>query len=83
MALLLTFFWILIVLARPFRWWKAAVIAGAALLAVGAFVLPTAARFFNFDLPASLFLESLAVGAVGSAAIEVLYRFTHHRLRNL
>lgn len=73
-ALLVVFFWILIVLARPFRMWKVALIGSMASIAVLAFVLPAARRFFNFDLPAGLLWQSLAVGAVGAIAIEIVYR---------
>lgn len=81
-ALLVTFFWILTVLARPFRLWKAVVITSMVLLAVLAFGLPFAARFFNFDLPSGLLLESVAVGAAGAGAVELLYRLTHHEAAN-
>lgn len=81
-ALLVTFFWILTVLARPFRLWKAVVITSMVLITVPAFGLPFAARFFNFDLPSSLLLESGAVGAAGAGAVELLYRLTHHRAAN-
>lgn len=78
-ALLVTFFWILTVLARPVRLWKAVVIVSMVLLAVVALVLPFAARFFNFDLPAGLLTESVVVGVAGAGAVEVLYRRTHRR----
>jgi cation-transporting P-type ATPase E len=73
-ALLVVFFWILIVLARPFRLWKAALIGAMILLATLAFAIPKAREFFNFDLPAGLFWQSLAVGVVGAIAIEIIYR---------
>ena len=78
-ALLVTFFWILTVLARPIRLWKAVVIVSMVLLAVVALVLPFAARFFNFDLPAGLLTESVVIGVAGAGAVEVLYRRTHRR----
>jgi cation-transporting P-type ATPase E len=80
-ALLTTFFWILVVLARPFAPWKAAVVGSMIGLAVLSFLLPVAARFFNFDLPFGLFLESLTVGAAGAIAVEILYRLSpSHRI---
>ena len=78
-ALLATFFWILVVLARPLRPWKTAVIASTVGLAALSFLVPSAARFFNFNLPFGLFVESLVVGIAGAAAVEVLYRITAHR----
>lgn len=73
-SLLVVFFWILIVLARPFRLWKAVLIGSLMVLAALAFTLPVARRFFDFDLPAGLFWQSLTVGVIGAIAIEVVYR---------
>lgn len=78
-ALLTTFFWILVVLARPLRPWKAAVIGTTVAIAALSFIVPSAARFFNFNLPFGLFLESLIIGIAGACAVEVLYRITLHR----
>lgn len=77
--MLTTFFWILVVLARPLRPWKTAVIGSAVAIAALSFVVPSAARFFNFNLPPGLFTESLIVGIAGAAAVEVLYRATLYR----
>jgi cation-transporting ATPase E len=76
-ALLVVAFWILVVLARPFRVWKAALIAAMALLAVLAFAVPFARDFFDFSLPAGLAWQSLLVGAVGAACVELVYRVAH------
>ena len=73
-SLLVAAFWILVVLARPFRPWKAALVAACALIAVGAFTIPIAQQFFQFAAPAPMVIQSLAVGAVGAVAIEVIYR---------
>nr|WP_223128510.1 HAD-IC family P-type ATPase [Terrabacter sp. MAHUQ-38] len=75
-TLLLAFFWILVVLARPFRPWKVALVGAMVLLAVLAFVLPIAARFFTFDVPLPMLWRSLAVGAAGAAAVEAVYRLS-------
>ena len=73
-SLLVAAFWILVVLARPFRPWKVVLVAGCALIAVGAFTIPLAQQFFQFAAPAPMVLQSLAVGAVGALVIEVIYR---------
>ena len=65
-TLLVVFFWILVVLARPFRWWKAALIGTMAVLAVLAFVLPIGHQFFGFNAPAALVWPSLGIGVVGA-----------------
>ncbi|GAB3053634.1 HAD-IC family P-type ATPase [Intrasporangium mesophilum] len=75
-TLLTVFFWILIVLARPFVLWKALLVGSMIALAVLAFVVPFAATFFNFDAPASLVWQSLAVGVVGAAVVEAIYRLS-------
>ncbi|GAA2019171.1 cation-translocating P-type ATPase [Terrabacter terrae] len=73
-TLLTVFFWILVVLARPFRPWKAVLIGAMAGLAVAAFLVPPAAHFFNLDAPLPLVWQSLAAGAVGAVLVEVIYR---------
>ena len=75
-TLLVTAFWILVVLARPFRPWKAALVASCVALATLAFVVPVARDFFHFSASPEVVLLSLAVGAVGAAAVEVVYRTT-------
>ncbi|WP_354528478.1 HAD-IC family P-type ATPase [Nakamurella sp. UYEF19] len=77
-ALLATFFWIVVVLARPFLLWKAALIGSMAGLAVLVFLLPSGRQFFGFNLPFGLFLVSMAVGIAGAVAIEIVYRVTPH-----
>ncbi|EWT03598.1 hypothetical protein N865_09120 [Intrasporangium oryzae NRRL B-24470] len=74
-TLLVVFFWILAVLSRPFRFWKGILLATMVTAATLAFLLPAAREFFTFDAPAPLVWESLAVGAVGAAAVEALHRF--------
>ncbi|MCB8957236.1 MAG: HAD-IC family P-type ATPase [Nocardioides sp.] len=75
-SLLVTSFWVLVVLARPFRPWKVALVAGCVGLAVLAFVLPAARDFFHFEAPWPLVLAALGVGAVGAALVELVYRTT-------
>ncbi len=74
LALLVSSFWILVVLARPFRPWKAGLVAGCMLVAVGAFTIPLARTFFQFQAPAAMVWQSLGIGVIGAVAIEVVYR---------
>lgn len=78
-TLLVVFFWILVVLARPFLWWKALLIGVMAVLALLAFVLPVGDAFFGFHAPWTLVWQSLAIGLVGAALIELLHRWAHRR----
>ena len=73
-SVLIVFFWILIVLARPFRLWKAGLVGLMILLAVLAFALPVGREFFNFNVPAELFWQSALIGAVGAFFVEIGYR---------
>ena len=73
-ALLITSFWILVVLSRPFRLWKAALVGSMVALAMLAFITPLGQQFFNFSLTPETLWTSLAVGAVGALAIEIIYR---------
>ena len=78
-TLLVVFFWILVVLARPFLLWKAALIGVMVLLAVLAFVLPVGRDFFSFSAPMTLVWQSLGIGLVGAAFIEGLHRWAAAR----
>ncbi|MDV3220183.1 HAD-IC family P-type ATPase [Intrasporangium sp.] len=81
-TLLVVFFSILVVLARPFRWWKAGLIGAMALLALLAFVLPVGHEFFAFDAPWALVWPSLGIGLVGAVAIEALHRWAVPRAKS-
>ena len=63
-ALLFTAFWILVVLSRPFRLWKAALV-GSMVAPALAFIIPLAQQFFHFSLTPETLSESLPVGSVG------------------
>lgn len=82
LAVLIAFFTILVVLARPLRTWKLALISSMIGLAVAAFQVPFAREFFNFNLPLELLIQSAIIGACGGAAIELVSRLkytrTHH-----
>ena len=73
-ALLVSAFWLLIVLARPFRLWKALLIGTMVGISVLCFIVPVATRFFDFHIGSALLWQSLLVGAVGAVAIEIIYR---------
>lgn len=80
-ALLVAAFWILVVLARPYKLWKAILLASMVVVAIGAFTIPIAQEFFDFSLPAALAWQSLAIGVVGAALVEVVYRIAHSARR--
>ena len=74
LAVLIVFFWILLILARPLRAWKLALVSTMGCLGVIAFTVPFAREFFNFNLPTELLIESSLIGGVGVVAIEVIRR---------
>ena len=74
LAVLIVFFWILLILARPLRAWKLALVSTMGGLGVIAFTVPFAREFFNFNLPTELLIESSLVGGAGVIAIEVIRR---------
>lgn len=74
LAVLIVFFWILLLLARPLRAWKLALVCTMGGLGVFAFMVPFARDFFNFNLPTELMIESAVIGGIGIGAIELVRR---------
>jgi len=74
LSVLIVFFWILIVLARPLRAWKLALVLSMMGLAFVAYMVPMAREFFNFNLPTLLLFEAGAIGLAGIVAIEIVRR---------
>ena len=70
-TLLLTEVWVLAVVARPYTWWRVALVAVSGLAYVVIFSIPVAQKMFMLD-PSNLELTSIAlgIGLVGAAAIE-------------
>ncbi|MCX8556170.1 HAD-IC family P-type ATPase [Mycolicibacterium mucogenicum] len=73
-TLLVSAVWVLAVVARPYQWWRIALVAASALAYVVIFSIPWAQQQFMLD-PSNLPLTSAAVGIglVGAGAIEVLW----------
>jgi cation-transporting ATPase E len=71
-------FWVLVMLARPYNAWRAGLVAGMAVLFVGAFAVPFARDFFDLVLPAPEVVgESLLLGVVACVIIDVGLRIAH------
>ncbi|MDZ7882187.1 MAG: cation-translocating P-type ATPase [Mycobacterium sp.] len=66
--------WVLAVVARPYEWWRIALVAVSALAYVVIFSIPLAQRTFLLD-PTDVALTSmgLAIGAVAAVIIEVAW----------
>ncbi|MHA7661971.1 HAD-IC family P-type ATPase [Mycolicibacterium sp. HS_4_1] len=73
-TLLVSAVWVLAVVARPYEWWRVALVAASALAYVVIFSIPWAQQQFMLD-SSNLALTSAAVGIglVGAGAIEVLW----------
>lgn len=73
-TLLCTAGWVLVTVARPYRWGRLMLVIGCGLAYVGIFAIPLAREKFLLD-PANVALTSLGlgIGGLGAAAIEMLW----------
>ncbi len=73
-TLLVTAVWVLAVVARPYEWWRVALVAVAGLAYVVIFSIPLAQKAFMVD-PSNFAVTSIAlgIGIVGAVIIEVLW----------
>ncbi|TDH50405.1 cation-translocating P-type ATPase [Mycobacterium talmoniae] len=73
-TLLVSAVWVLAVAARPYEWWRVLLVVVSALAYVVIFSIPLAREKFLLD-PSNLAVTAtaLGIGALGAAAIEVLW----------
>ena len=73
-TLLVTMVWVLAVVARPYQWWRVALVAMSGLAYVVIFSIPLAQKTFLLD-SSNIALASMAlgIGLMGAAAIEVIW----------
>jgi cation-transporting P-type ATPase E len=73
-TLLVTMVWVLAVAARPYEWWRFALVSMSGLAYVVIFSIPLAQKTFMLD-SSNIVLTSMAlgIGLVGAAAIEVIW----------
>lgn len=73
-TLLMTALWVLAVVARPYEWWRVALVIASGLAYVMIFSLPLARKEFLLD-PSNVAVTSaaLGVGVLGAAAIEAAW----------
>jgi cation-transporting ATPase E len=73
-TLLVSALWVLAVVARPYEWWRVALVAVSALAYVVIFSIPFAREQFMLD-PSNAVLTSMAlgVGVAAAALIEVIW----------
>lgn len=78
-AALITALWILAVLARPFRLWKAALVAAMAAVGAAAIAIAPVRDLFELDVHAELLPFALLVGTAGAVSVEILGRWVERR----
>ena len=73
-TLLVTALWVLAVVARPYQWWRLALVIASGLAYVVIFSIPLAQKKFLLD-PSNLVVTStaLGIGVLGAAAIEAMW----------
>jgi cation-transporting ATPase E len=73
-TLLVTSVWVLAVVARPYEWWRVALVTVSGLAYVVIFSIPVAQKTFMLD-PSNVEITSIAlgIGLIGAAAIEVIW----------
>ncbi|RDH78965.1 HAD family hydrolase [Mycolicibacterium moriokaense] len=70
-TLLVTAVWVLAVVARPYEWWRVALVAASAVAYLVIFSIPLAQKAFMLD-PSNLVVTSIAlvIGVLGAGLIE-------------
>ncbi|OMC43059.1 magnesium-transporting ATPase [Mycobacterium sp. IS-2888] len=73
-TLLVTALWVLAVVARPYQWWRVALVIGCGLAYVVIFSVPLAQKKFLLD-PSNVAVTStaLGIGVLGAVAIETAW----------
>ena len=73
-TLLVTALWVLAVVARPYQWWRVALVIASGLAYVVIFSLPLAQKKFLLD-PSNVAVTAaaLGIGVLGAAAIEATW----------
>jgi cation-transporting ATPase E len=77
-ALSVVVFWLLAIVARPWVWWRVALVIAMVALLVAALFVPFAAHFFAL-YPQNLEnnLVGLGIGAAAAALLEIAWRWPH------
>lgn len=73
-TLLLGAVWVLAVVARPYQWWRVALVVVSGLAYVVIFSIPAARRLFILDISnVKITMTALAIGVVAAVAVEVIW----------
>ena len=86
LVLIVSAFWVLACVARPWAWWKGVLLATSAAAYVVIFTVPPLALLLHLDIGGAadrpLFLSALAWGAVGAVLVEITWRVRGKVQRN-
>lgn len=81
LSLLWVGLWVLSVLARPWVWWRVALVATMAAAGIIGLLIPVASTFFELSWPSGDAGWAVVIAGVsGSAAVELVYRYLTPRL---
>ncbi len=73
-TLLVSAVWVLAVIARPYEWWRVALVAASGLAYVAIFSIPPARELFMLDISnVATVSRALGVGLLGAVAVEVIW----------
>ncbi len=73
-------FWVLIILARPFNWWRYLLVGVLVTTFVSVLLIPGLRNIFILDLPGlPLMVESVGIGTSGILLLELIWRYTGWR----
>jgi cation-transporting P-type ATPase E len=73
-TLLVTAIWVLAVVARPYQWWRVALVSVSGLAYVVIFSIPLAQDLFMLDISnVAITSMALSIGLVGAAIIELIW----------
>ena len=72
--MLISAWWVLATVARPYQWWRVGLVVGSGLAYVGIFSIPLAREKFMLD-PSNVrvTLVAIAIGLAGAVVIEALW----------
>lgn len=79
-VLIVSDFWVLVVVARPYTWWKVLLLAVSASAYLFIFTVRSVASVLNlYWVGQELLIPALIVGAIGAAIIEALWWWRQNR----
>ncbi|WP_326699133.1 cation-translocating P-type ATPase [Streptomyces sp. NBC_01754] len=83
LTLFLVSMWVLAIIARPYTWWRLALVASMGLCFLVVLVVPALQHFFALKLVGSVMpWTAVAISVVAAAALELAWRLVGRRFRS-